>query len=132
MLKNFVADLHTAAKVFSQAREARKQDAILKVQETVSLPVLEMTEWASLLEGTLFHDKETDAAVCEVFYRLHPEMRRYLIRFTPDTSHAWLKRAQFWRRTLEPALPTKMYHEAMIRLCSWYRHCIDLRKGKSA
>lgn len=101
-----------------------------EVQETVSLPVLEMTDWAALLEGTLFHDRETDRAVRAVFYRLNPEIQRYLIRFTPDTSHAWLKRAQFWREILEPALPTKMYYEAMIRLCNWYRHCINLREGK--
>lgn len=130
MVKNVVADLRTAAKFFVRAREARKRGVDLQVQEMVSLPVLKLTGWNSLLEGTLFRDKETDAAVRAAFYRLNPEIQRNLIRFTPKTSRGWLERAQFWREILEPALPTKMYHEAMIRLCSWYRHCINLREGK--
>lgn len=130
-MKGFMSDLHTAAKAFARAREARKQGVDLQAQEMVSLPVLKLTGWASLLEGTLFHDRETDRAIRAVFYRLNPEIQRNLIRFTPKTSRGWLERAQFWREILEPALPTKMYHEVMIRLCSWYRHCINLRKGKT-
>lgn len=128
-MKNFIDDLRTAARAFNLAQKARKQGAVLQVQEAVNLPVLKLTGWASLLEGTLFRDKETDAAVRAAFYRLNPEIQRNLIRFTPKTSRGWLERAQFWREILEPALPTKMYHEAMIRLCSWYRHCINMKKG---
>lgn len=127
-MKGLIKDLSMAAQVFGKAREARKQGAELRVQKTVGLPLLKQTDWAALLEGTLFHDKEMDAAVRAVFYRLNAETRRYLILFMPDTPCGWLERARFWSEILRLALPPKMYHEAMIRLCSWYRHCIDLRK----
>ena len=88
-----------AAKVFGTAREARKQGAELRVQETVRLPVYKLTKWGETMEGALFQG-EADRAARKVFYSLAPET----------------------------TLPPKMYHEAMIRLCSWYRRCIHMRK----
>lgn len=130
-MRGFMSDLHIAAKVFARAREARKQDAILQVQETKNLPIFEFDSWGATVEGSLFAgDSKMSQAVSAVFYDLPPSQRHSLCS-APDTPRGWLERARFWQETLEPALPSKMYHEVMIRLCSWYRHCIDLRKGKT-
>ena len=125
-MKGLIKDLGMAAQVFGKAREARKQGAELRVQETVGLPVYKLTKWGETMEWALFQG-EADRAARKVFYSRAPETQRALT-FTPKEAGGWLARARFWSEMLRPALPPKMYHEAMIRLCSWYRHCIHMRK----
>lgn len=125
-MKNFISDLRTAAKVFNQAKRARKRGAVLQVQETINLPVYKLGGWSATLEATLF-PRETDQFVRNVFYGFAPNVQHDLL-FTPESSGGWLARAQFWREQLRPTLPPDMFHAAMIRLCSHYRNIIIRRK----
>lgn len=128
-MRNFISDLRTAAKVFNQAQKARKLGAVLQVQEAINLPVYKLNGWGATLESTLLGEQAYQAAR-KVFYELAPKVRHDLL-FTPENSGGWLARAQFWREQLRPTLPPDLFHEAMIRLCSWYRHCINMKKGGS-
>ena len=49
-MKGLIKYLGMAAKVFGKAREARKQGAELRVQETVGLPVYKLTKWGETME----------------------------------------------------------------------------------
>ena len=128
-MKNFMDDLRTAARTFNLAQKARKQGAVLKVQEAINLPVSDFEGWGATMEATLLKGK-ANQAVCKVFNELSPKARHDLL-FTPKNPGEWLARAQFWRGQLKPALPHAMYYESMIRLCSWYRHCIIRGKEKT-
>lgn len=83
-MRNFISDLRTAAKVFNQAQKARRQGAVLQVQETINLPVYDFDGWGATLEATLFQ-RETNQFVRNVFYGLAPNVRHDLL-FIPDNS----------------------------------------------
>ena len=53
-MKGLIKDLGMAAQVFGKAREARKQGAELRVQETVRLPVYKLTKWGETMEGARY------------------------------------------------------------------------------
>ena len=73
-MKNFIDDLRTAARTFNLAQKARKQGAVLKVQEAINLPVSDFEGWGATMEATLLKGK-ANQAVCKVFNELSPKAR---------------------------------------------------------
>lgn len=127
-MKGLIKDLGMAAQVFGKAREARRQGAVLKVQEAKLIPVYNFDGWGATMEGSLFaSNSQLNTAMANVYNSFSPQTRRMILNH-PRGKNGWVERAKFWREQLKPVLPPKMYHETMIRLCSWYRRCIHMRK----
>lgn len=126
-MKAFLDDFKTAKKVFTMAREARRQGAVLQTLDTISLPVCDFgASWGWTMEATILQGDAGEAAR-NVFNNLAPELRRALTT-TPREYGGWIDRARFWQEQLKDAMPARDYHSALERLCRHFRRCIVSHK----
>lgn len=64
--------------------------------------------------------------VKEVFKAL-PEWKQHELTFGPKDWELF-DRLRFWQQQLQPALPPKLYHQAMIVLIQWARRIAARRR----
>lgn len=58
-------------------------------------------------------------------FRALPYDKQHSLAFSPRNGE-FTSRALFWASILQPILPQKAYHAAMIQILNWYRHCKGL------
>lgn len=120
---NFLQDVKTAAAVFRQAREARKEGKVIR--PVYKVQVIRMGYFTFTMEACLIYSS-TFKAVCAVFERL-PEDTQHALTFSPKEPGGWAERVRFWQRHLRPALSPKMYHAVMMRFIRHYARCVRRR-----
>ena len=128
---NIFTDIAAAVKLTGEVRKARKEGAdSVKIKPVYTVQCVTLKPaYLNTIEGCLTWElgREADRSVMEVFKSLPYETQRRL-EFTPKEPGGWADRARFWQQQLKPALPTDMYHAVMIRLISWYAHCLRRRR----
>ena len=93
----------------------------ITAQPVHTIPVIKTGYWGQTMEGCLFYSRQWQA-VRDVFGSFDEDTQRALT-FTPEDGE-WPDRVRFWQRQLKPALPSEMYHAAMLKIIRWYAQLI--------
>lgn len=125
---NLLQDIRAVAGTFGAIRAARRAGASsvkITAQPVHTIPVIKTGYWGQTMEGCLFYSRQWQA-VRDVFGSFDEDTQRALT-FTPEDGE-WPDRVRFWQRQLKPALPSEMYHAAMLKIIRWYARCVRRRK----
>ncbi|MDE6591059.1 MAG: hypothetical protein K2K53_12115 [Oscillospiraceae bacterium] len=122
---SFWKDVKTAVKLTGEIREARKEGTMVEIRRVWHGPMLKPTYWGNTMGFCLIHDREMEKAILAVFLTF-PEPVQHSLTFSPKGPGEWVERARFWQQRLMPALPSKMYHAAIVKFISWYVHCLRM------
>lgn len=128
---NFLQSLKTAIEITREVNAAEKAGAsAVQLKRLYSVPVVRASYWGSTMEACLLHGGKWKP-VADVF-RSFDEKIQHALTFSPDSPKGFVERAKFWQSALKPALPSELYHEAMLKITHWYAHCVRNRLGMSA
>lgn len=121
-MKGTIQDVKTTIGLFFVVRQARKDGGEVQVRKVRQIPLADLGYWGWTMEASLFY-REKWAPVRRVFDTLDKETK-HALTFAPKSGE-WPARVRFWQDKLKPALPPKLYHEAIIKLL---QHGIRCRK----
>ena len=128
-MKQMVNDLITAIHLTRSTRRARREGQVVSLVQCTEVPIFEMSYWGFTMEGCLFFKtpkmRELNQIISDLFETFDEETQRKLT-FIPE-NRGWVERARFWQKELLPVLTKEQYHVAMIRIVSWYAHCLRRR-----
>ena len=128
-MTNILTDIKSAVKLTGEIRKARKEGASIEARKVWKVPVIKTDYWGWTMEACLLCGSDAGKAAVAVF-ETFPEPVQHTLTFCPQKPGEWVERARFWQAQFKPALPPKMYHDAMIKFISWYAHCLRMRKGR--
>ncbi|MCI9466934.1 MAG: hypothetical protein HFE99_07435 [Ruminiclostridium sp.] len=128
---NFLRSLRTAIAITHEVNAMEKAGAsAVQLKRLYSVPVVRPSYWGFTMEACLLYVGKWKPVV-DVF-RSFDEKIQHALTFHPGSPKGFVERAKFWQSALKPALPSELYHEAMLKITHWYAHCVRNRLGMSA
>ncbi len=128
-MNNLVSDIRTAAEIFKDIRQERKNGNEVTVKKRIVIPFMNNgAGFYDTVEGCTLANcsKNVDDIAREAFDRLTRE-ERHRLSFAPKDGE-FMERARFWKELLKPLMTPSQYTEAITAILQWYIHIKHLRK----
>lgn len=130
MGSNFIADIQTAASLFSEMRKAKKDGGKIEVQrvKATKVPVIGGTiGFYSTVEGCTFANG--DRIICDIaeeaFRGLSYE-DKHRLTFSPQDGE-FVERVYFWGRLFDSVMTPEQRRKAVLQILRWY---IRIKKAR--
>lgn len=129
-MNNFIKDVKTAAELFKDIRNARKEGDAIEIRKMRSIPVYKIGPgFYSTVEGCTLSwlDRETVKIISAAYDEL-PVEDKMRLAISPEDGE-FIERAYFWRDIMALVLNEKQLHIAFRKILCWYIHIKRKRKG---
>ena len=125
-----LTDIKTAAGVFKDIRQSRKDGREIVIQKRVVIPVMGSVGlgFYDTVEGCTLSNcgNDIDAIARNAFRGLSNE-EKYKLSGVPKDGE-FIERANFWRELLRPVMTPRQYGVAITAILHWYIHIKHLRE----
>jgi hypothetical protein len=128
MKNNILNDLGTAARLFKDIRQARKDGKTLEIKQSIQVPCFK--------PSASFLDTVEGCALAGYSWRLYESVKpifdtfsyneKRMLAFAPKDGD-FVERVQFWQNTLKYTIEPTLYHVAIFTIIQWFIHIKQMR-----
>ncbi len=128
MKNNIFSDIKTAAGVFKDIRQGRRNGNEMVIEKRVQIPCICVgVDFYDTVEGCVLSNcgKEVHDIALNAFQNLSNNEKRRL-SFSPENGD-FITRANFWKALLKPLMTPIQYGTAITAILHWYIHIKHMR-----